>query len=384
MTRRGRCSRLVRPLGLFSALAFAALAFAASAGQPGPDAATPGAAPARADKPPRTKVGLFLQPPFAMRGDDGKAGGMAVELWEEVAKELGLFSEYRWYATVRELLEAVEAGEIEVGVGDISVTHDRAKRFAFSFPWFDGGMRIMRRADLEPSFWSEVLRMRHYRVYGLFLLILLAWALVILWLHRRRDPGFPQDNLTGFTRALLEATSSVRCGEINQTYLGWTGHLLSVAWMLCGVGMVAYVTSTMTTAMTRANIDMEGIYELGDLPGRRVGVLRDGVAMAYLREMRVTEVPCADLADATKRLMSGKIDAMVTDAPALEYWVGKGGGKGRGLKVVGELFHPDKYAFLAGTGEARFMDRVSAELIRLDESGVIAGLKKKYFQAADE
>ncbi len=367
--------------GLWRLLAvYALLVTAAPAGQTGPDPAPTATASGLGEKPPRTKVGLFLQPPFAMRGDDGKATGMAVELWEEVAGELGLFSEYRWFATVRALLEAVEAGEIEVGVGDISVTHDRAKRFAFSFPWFDGGMRIMRRADLEPSFWSEVLRLRHYRVYGLFLLILLAWAMVILWLHRRRDPEFPKDNLTGFTRALLEATSSIRCGEINQTYLGWIGPLLSAAWMLCGVGMVAYVTSTMTTAMTRANIDMEGIYELGDLPGRRVGVLKDGVAMAYLREMRVTEVPCLDLADATRRLMAKKIDAMVTDAPALEYWVGKGGGKGLGLKVVGEMFHADKYAFFGGLGEARFMDRVSAELIRLEESGKIGELKRKYFQ----
>jgi len=73
--------------------------------------ATAGAAEdgAAAGRPMR--IGTRHAPPFAIKGSDGTWSGISIDLWEEIAGELGLSYEYREYG-LAELLEATRAGDI--------------------------------------------------------------------------------------------------------------------------------------------------------------------------------------------------------------------------------------------------------------------------------
>lgn len=358
--------RITAGLPLLAALAFGAL--------------FPGAAAAGEERtagPAAVRAGIFLSAPFVMTAEqgDGQYTGMAVELWEGATRNLDFATEYVVYDTWGGLLEAVMAGEVDVGVGAITVSHTRAEQMHFSFPWYDAGMRIMKKAK-PSSFVSELVKSQRFRTYGLFGLLFLVLALLMTWFRRRKDPEFPPDLKSGYTLSLLDITSSVRCGEINQDYLGWKGNILSAIWMMFGMGMVAYVTSTMTTAMTTVRLDKEGIYGLGDLPGKKIAGLRGGMSAKYLRELNLDVTGSRNIEEAVERLREGKVQAVVSDAPVLEYWVHTH--PDQELEVVGAVFHPDKYAFAAHPGQARNMDRVTVELIRMVEDGEVDRLKTKY------
>lgn len=332
-------------------------------------------AAASAGEPVTLRAAMFVQPPFVMKDDAGGYSGIAADLWAKATKGLDIKTEYVPYDSWGDMLEGVGKGDVDVGVGAITVSHRRARFLHFSFPWYDGGMRILKKAD-QRSFFGELLKSQRFRVYGLFVLLFLVLAALMTWFRRRKDPEFPPDLKTGYSLSLLDITSSVRCGELNQEYLGWKGHILSAFWMMFGMAMVAYVTSTMTTAMTTVKLDPDGIYELGDLPGKKIAGLRGGMTARYLRELHLDFVGCRTLDEAVAMLRDGKVRAVVSDAPVLEHWAAAH--PEQGLQVVGPLFHPDKYAFAANPKHARTMDRVAVELIRLVEDGEVERLKRKY------
>jgi ABC-type amino acid transport substrate-binding protein len=53
------------------------------------------------------------EPPFSMKRDDGSWEGIAVELWQNVARERGWRYELREYDSIAALLRAVEAAEVD-------------------------------------------------------------------------------------------------------------------------------------------------------------------------------------------------------------------------------------------------------------------------------
>ena len=76
-------------------------------------------------------------------------------------------------------------------------------------------------------------------------------------------------------------------------------------------------------------------------------------------------------------LGAGEVRAVVASAPVLEHWVIRH--PGESARVVGAPFHPDKFAFATSRRTDDFTDRISVELIRLQENGRLEELRKKYF-----
>nr|WP_255498648.1 transporter substrate-binding domain-containing protein [Dysgonomonas sp. ZJ709] len=103
--------------------------------------------------------------------------------------------------------------------------------------------------------------------------------------------------------------------------------------------------------------------DLGNLPRKLVGVEVGGVEEQYLATMSIPTLAYDNIMDASEGLVNDKVHAVVGDAPVLEYWVHTNGGKN--IKVVGNLFHPDKYAFAANKKHSDLMDRI---LSRVDQT----------------
>ena len=69
------------------------------------------------------KIRVVVKPaePFAFE-EGGVLKGYSIDLWKAVAAASGLAFETRVVETVQELLEAVQTGAADVGVGAISIT----------------------------------------------------------------------------------------------------------------------------------------------------------------------------------------------------------------------------------------------------------------------
>jgi ABC-type amino acid transport/signal transduction systems, periplasmic component/domain len=324
----------------------------------------------------KIKTGVYISPPFTMKDSAGYYYGMAIDLWELLEDEMNFVTDYIEYPSWHEMMEAVVTGEIDAAVSNISVTYERAKNIKFSFPWFDSGLRIMVLQTGKGSIWQELKRNGHLQAYLIIIIIILSLSITMTWIYRKREPKFPKTWADGLAESLYRLVLALKTGVVNNKNYSWVGKILAVIWMLSGVGLVAYVTSGITSSMTTIALTHD-IHSLSDLPGKRVGVLSAGIAEEYMQNRGIPTIGYETIETATQALINNEIDAIVEDAPVLEYWAFTN--PQQKVKVVGTIFHPDKYAFAANNKYSIQMDLLSVKLIKLLEQEKVNALKNNYF-----
>jgi len=329
----------------------------------------------------KVKVGIFVSPPFVMIEGDGWYSGMAIDLWDIVENQLNLVTEYVEYNSLETLLKGLQYGEIEIAVTNLTVTYDRAKVIKYSYPWYDAGLRIMVKSDQKGTLWTEMKRNGQLHSYLWIFLIIVILTFLLTIFCRYKYPDYPKTWRSGLALSLYNMVVAIKTGAIEAKGFSWAGHILSVVWMLFGIGLVAYVTSTITSSMTKISLESE-INTLHDLPGELVGVEVGGIEEQYLATIGIPTLPYDNIMDAAEGLIRGEVKAVVGDAPVLEYWVHSNNGKN--IRVVGDLFHPDKYAFAANKNHRGLMDSISVELIKLYDMGKIKDLKNRYMGVISE
>ncbi len=326
---------------------------------------------------------VFPSRPFVMAsGDDSRPIGLAVDIWEEIAGELGWKTEYRWFHHLPDLLAAVRDGQADLAVLNLGASHERAQYLKLSYPWYDSGLRILAPKKEGFSLWSALAKYRHYHYYLWIGAIFLGISLILFLLRRAKDPEFTKDWKSGLSICILNAVESGVGGKMEQEHLGWLGNLFFIVWLLFGVGALAYFTSSMTSAMTAESFEPLAISSLADLPGKRVGVIEGSSADLYAAGLAMPVTRYPELVDAVNALKGDKLDAIVADAPMLEYFVAQD--QKSGLSVTGDLFHPEKYCFAAAYGRAELMDQVSVEIIRLRETQRLDHLRRGYFDDTED
>ncbi|MCD7901174.1 MAG: transporter substrate-binding domain-containing protein [Bacteroides sp.] len=324
----------------------------------------------------KVKTGVYINPPFVMKDSTGYYTGMAIDLWKLLEDEMNFASEYIEYLSWHKMMEAVTTGEIDAAVSNISVTYERAQQVKFSFPWHDSGLRILVKSSGQGTIWNELKRNGHLRGYMWIVGIIFFLTVILTIIHRKNDPEFPRKWLNGFTESLYMLVLAIKTGVVDNRNYSWIGKVLAVVWMLTGVGLVAYVTSSITSSMTTVALSSD-IHSLSDLPGKRVAVLSSTVGEEYLHNRGIPTIGYENMEEATHALINDEIDALVQDAPVLEYWVFSN--PQYNLKVVGNLFHPDKYAFAANKKYNDQMDSLSVKLIKLFDLEKINTLRNNYF-----
>ena len=324
----------------------------------------------------KIKAGVYISPPFVMKDSIGYYSGMAIELWNLIEDEMNLKTEYLEYTSWRGMIDALINGEIEVAVSNISVTYERAQLLKFSFPWYDAGLRIMVKTTGNGSIWMELRRNGHLQAYLWITAALLILTIALTIIHRRRESDFPRNWIEGLAESLYRLVLAIKTGVVNNDNYSWLGKVLAVFWMISGIGLVAYVTSSITSSMTTVALTHD-IHSLNDLPGKRVGVLGASVAEQYLQNWGIPTISYEMIQELTQALADDQIDAIVEDAPILEYWAFNNPDKQ--MRVIGNIFHPDKYAFAATRAYSGQMDSISVEIIKLFDREKISEIKNRYF-----
>ncbi|MGH7003890.1 MAG: transporter substrate-binding domain-containing protein, partial [Alphaproteobacteria bacterium] len=199
------------------------------------------------------KVGVYISPPFVMKeGTD--YSGMAIDLWERVTDRLKLVSDYEEFRNYTELVDALATGRIDAAVTNLSITESRAERVDFTHPWFDAGLRVMIAANDGASL-AEVIgglgSAGHLKTYAwIIFAILLATALLTVF-DRKFDADFPRRWRDGIAESFYHVMSIATSGKASRKNLfGWAGRIWQGFWMVCGVAVIAYITSSITSVMT--------------------------------------------------------------------------------------------------------------------------------------
>lgn len=323
-------------------------------------------------------VGIYVSPPFVMKDGD-RYTGMAIDLWEAAAGRLALDYTYAEYPTFEALINATSTGEVKAAVSNLTITKERVEQVTFSQPWYDAGLRIMVAGQEDAGFWQVIGGLEtagHLRAMAWLIFIVVLATIIMTLVYRRFDGQFPSRWHEGLAESFYEVMSVATSGKVTRTNpFGWLGRISGGIWMLCGVAVIAYVTSSVTSVMTALTLTHQ-INSIGDLPGRNVGVLAGSVGENYANDLRLATRPYPSLDSAVDALVGNEVTAIVGDAPVLEHYAHTH--PDRQLTVVGAIFHPDKYGFGFRQGDP-FSHTVTLQILDFQESGELETLRRKYF-----
>ena len=94
-----------------------------------------------ADEPDRLTIATRHLPPFAIKQDNGEWSGLSIELWQMMAKEMGVNYTFKEMA-LKEMLKAVEDGQVDAAIAAISITSEREAKLDFTHPFMSTGLGI--------------------------------------------------------------------------------------------------------------------------------------------------------------------------------------------------------------------------------------------------
>jgi ABC-type amino acid transport substrate-binding protein len=277
--------------------------------------------------------------------------GFSIDLWNELARRMHV--QFSWTKVAREadLLLAVRRGDADVAIAAITMTPERENVVDFSLGYFDSGLQIMVRSRNESGFVSSLRAIPWLAIgelLGAALIVVLLLANLVWLLERRQDPAFQKPYLRAIGEGLWVTMLIIATGEHGEREAAgvWKRVLVPAMWLV-GVVLIAQLTATVTSSQTVARLESD-IKGPDDLPGKSIGTVPATVAANYLSARGLPFVNVTSADQGIRMLMQGDLQAIVFDAPTLQYWAAK---RGNGvLVVVGPIFRPEKYGIAVANG----------------------------------
>lgn len=351
-----------------------------------PAPSNPAEAPAVAPAAPATGEKLRIVTrnlePFSFE-EAGARVGFAAELWEALATKLDMPYEIDVVGSAQEIIDAVQQKRADIGVGAISVTSKREQLIDFSQPFYESGLQILV-AGGSGSYTSQIFglikNLFNLKLIGAFLLLLFAMLVIshLVWRyeHKVNTDQWPEDYKAGLWESFWWTISTLLVGGAdNKGPVGVGGRIIAIVWMLLSIVLVSLLTASFTTTLTVNSLkgDINGP---DDLPGRQVATIKGSTTETWLNDKGAKVTALADVAACIEALKAGQVQAVVYDAPVLQYEAAKS--NDTSLQMVGPVFERQNYAF-ALQQDSLLRERLNQALLLLSEEGVGSELREKYF-----
>lgn len=340
-----------------------------------------GAATASAGPPAQAQpLRVVTKPlkPFVIKSDE-KLEGFSIELWDEVARRIGV--SYRWVEvqTVTDQLKAIQSGAADVAIAGISMTSEREKVVDFSHPFFNAGLQILVPSEGDNSLTSLISVILSPQLLQILALGAGIWVVMahLIWIIERfTNPSFPKGYLPGVWEGLWWSTGLLAAGNYGPDEpQGVVRRIAAIVWIFVGIILIAQFTASVTSLLTVQQLN-GSIRGPEDLPGKTIATVTGSTAAQYLDAHKLSYLPVTAIEDAYALLDQHKAQAVVYDAPVLLYYaVSEGKGK---AQVVGRIFREEGYGIALPPGSS-YRKAINEALLQIRQDGTYDTLYQRWF-----
>ena len=261
------------------------------------------------------------------------------------------------------------------------MTPKREEVIDFSYPYYRAGLQILvndRSTSGLFTFLSAFVTTRLLAVVAglLFIMVIVAH---LVWLAERKDnPDFPQAYLPGVWEGLWwSAVTMTTVGYGDKRVKGVRGRILGMFWMFSGIFLIANFTAGVTAELTVSEIQ-SSIEGVEDLPGKEVATVADTTSAEFLQEQRIPFRGLETIEEAYDLLDQGEIDAIVYDAPVLQYYAATADRDT--VRVVDQPFKLEDYGIALPSNSPHEED-INRAILRIVESGTYQEISDQWFSA---
>ena len=310
--------------------------------------------------------------------------GFEVELVRLLGTQLGMDVEIRAVDTVAKQTDDIIRGAAQLGVGGVAITQSREEIIDFSLPVLDSGLTILTTTedsggvfDRIATFFDAIAESDLPWLLVVFAIAVLLAAHLIWWLERHHNPDFAVPYRRGIWDSFywsVVTMSTVGYGD--KVARGNRGRVLALVWIALGTLVFASFTAAIASSLAVSELRSD-ISGPSDLPGRRVATVVHSAGEAYLPTIGVGPILVDRVEEAYDLLSRGEVDAVVFDAPTLQFHASReGGGE---VVTVGSDFQPVQYGLMLHEDDTELRENLNIALLELVESGVYGQLHDKWF-----
>jgi polar amino acid transport system substrate-binding protein len=267
---------------------------------------------------------------------------------------------------------------VDIGIAAISITEQREEVLDFSVPMFRAGLQILAPAApglsvvdtiislLQPSILQFVLLAALF-VIGVGLLI---W-LVERYLARRQNRPRP-----GFAETMYDTASSfLKEDQVGNRGQSLTGRFLTLVWLCLAVMFGIMLEGIVTAHLTIEQLNSQ-VQGLNDLYDKRVYTVEGSTSADFLTGFGLDVVTVPSVEEAFDTVMRGGADAIVYDAPVLDYLAATRG-NGR-VQTIGDPFRLEYYG-IALPQDSPLKEPIDRALLSIMEDGTYERLLADWF-----
>ncbi len=344
---------------------------------------------AQKQTPPPTKtlkVGVAGSPPFVIKTSD-QIQGISLELWREIAYKSQLSYQLVPQSNVREGINAVNQGKLDVLIGPISVTAQRLEKVTFTQPYFQSKIGLLVNSE-SPTLWSRVRPLFRNAILSSLGILLIALFTVgnLLWLteHRRNDRQFPKAYLPGVANGMWFALVTLTTvGYGDKAPITKSGRTITSIWMLITMVAASSLTAGIAAALTifLSGETTERFSDPEAIEDARIAIIEGTTGQIWAEDHNARLVKTENLSEAVQQVLTGKAEGVAFDVPALQYYLHQN--PKLPLKISSITFATEDYAFALPIGNS-LLHELNIDLVALREQGELDYLRKKVLNLASE
>lgn len=262
---------------------------------------------------PSVKVGVVGEPPFVAY-QNAKPTGFIVNIWERIAEKNNISYQLVPMGTsVDSGLAAMSNGKVDMLIGNIGVTSERLKNYAFSRPIFINELALVTKA--KPKNFFDIIKIVIAPFLQTVSIIFLCLLFIFSGIHCFSECRSKKTPLS--IKAFVKSIWIIIIGILSVGYPEWPNtlltRLLSIFTLLLGITFTVIFSAAVTTSMTISSSDLSlnNDFKADSFFAKNIAAIKGTYSTSILKSLNAHIIEVSNFNEGINLLRQNKVSGFL-------------------------------------------------------------------------